>query len=63
MNKEGRADLELMRKTLISMLKELDTKIIDFPPKASDELFNFTIKKAIYFRDIIKRIESQLNDK
>lgn len=51
--------LELKR-LLEKYLLEINDAILDFPPLGDEEKFNFLIKKAIYYRDIIQKIKQDL---
>jgi len=51
--------LELKR-LLEKYLLEINDTILDFPPLGDEEKFNFLIKKAIYYRDIIQKIKQDL---
>lgn len=51
--------LELKR-LLESYLLEINDSILDFPPFGDEEKFNFLVKKAIYYRNIIKKIKEDL---
>lgn len=51
--------LELKR-LLEKYLLEIDDSILTYRPSGDDEKFNFLIKKAISYRDIIQKIKSEL---
>jgi hypothetical protein len=51
--------LELKR-LLEKYLLEINDSILDFPPFGDEEKFNFLIKKAIYYREIIQKINEDL---
>jgi hypothetical protein len=51
--------LELKR-LLEKYLLEIDDSILTYPPFGDDEKFEFLIKKAISYRDIIQKIKSEL---
>jgi hypothetical protein len=41
-------------------LLEVNDAILSFPPKGEEEKFQFLIKKAISYRDIIHKINEEL---
>lgn len=47
----------LLEKYLI----EINDTILSFPPNGEEEKFEFLIKKAISYRDIIQRINDELS--
>lgn len=51
--------LELKR-LLEKYLLEINDSILDFPPSGDEEKFNFLIKKAINYRNIIQKITEDL---
>lgn len=51
--------LELKR-LLEKYLLEIDDSILTYPPFGDDEKFEFLIKKAIYYRNIIQKIKEEL---
>jgi hypothetical protein len=51
--------LELVR-LLEKYLLEINDSILTYPPFEDDEKFEFLIKKAISYRDIIQKIKSEL---
>jgi hypothetical protein len=51
--------LELKR-LLETYLLEIDDSILTYPPFGDDEKFEFLIKKAINYRNIIQQIKSDL---
>jgi hypothetical protein len=51
--------LELKR-LLEKYLSEIDDSILTYPPFGDDEKFEFLIKKAISYRNIIQQIKSDL---
>jgi hypothetical protein len=42
-------------------LTEINDAILTFPPHGEEEKFEFLIKKAISYRDIIQRINDELS--
>jgi hypothetical protein len=42
-------------------LLEINDSILDFPPFGDEEKFNFLIKKAISYREIIQKIKKDLS--
>jgi hypothetical protein len=52
--------LELKR-LLEKYLLELNDSILNYPPMEDEEKFEFLIKKAISYRDIIQRINDELS--
>jgi hypothetical protein len=53
--------LKELRNSIEESIRELEKDIIDYSTKANDEEFGAMIRKAIYYREIIKRIDEQLN--
>jgi hypothetical protein len=51
--------LELKR-LLEKYLIEINDSILDFPPFGDEEKFNFLIKKAINYRNVIQKIKEDL---
>ena len=51
--------LELKR-LLQKYLLELNDSILNYPPISDEEKFEFLIKKAINYRDIIQKINDEL---
>ncbi|MDZ7898131.1 MAG: hypothetical protein U5N85_08895 [Arcicella sp.] len=51
--------LELKR-LLEKYLLEIDDAILSYPPFGDDEKFEFLIKKAISYRNIIQQIKTEL---
>jgi hypothetical protein len=45
------------------MLENLEQDLLDYSSKANDDEFGAMIRKAIYYREILKRIDEQLNQK
>lgn len=62
MDEKEREELLALKRTVRQILINLDNEIIKRSPKDSDELFNFRVRKAIYYRDIIKQIDAQLRE-
>lgn len=52
--------LELKR-LLEKYLLEIDDAILTYPPFGDDDKFEFLIKKAISYRNIIQQIETELS--
>ena len=52
--------LELKR-LLEKYLLEIDDAILTYPPFDGDDKFEFLIKKAISYRNIIQQIETELS--
>lgn len=53
--------LELKR-MLIQLLEEVDFQIEAYDPRGDDEKFDFLIKKARSYRDVIVRINQELEE-
>jgi len=51
----------LMRDRLVNFLAITQEQIIAYPPRSNDEDFQFLIRKAIYYQELIDRIDRQLN--
>jgi hypothetical protein len=49
-----------LKRLLEKYLVEINDSILDFPPYGDEEKFNFLIKKANYYRDIIQKIKEDL---
>lgn len=55
-------DLYELKYLITGYLQKLEELIILHPANRRDIEFEEMIKKAIYYRDILKRIDEQLND-
>ncbi len=53
--------LKELKSSIEESVRELEKDIIDYSTKANDEEFGAMVRKAIYYREIIKRIDEQLN--
>ncbi|MFN4145490.1 MAG: hypothetical protein ACK4GN_06680 [Runella sp.] len=51
-----------LKNMLSDLLEEIDFQIKIYRPDEDDEKFQFLIKKAISYRDIISRINKELNE-
>ena len=49
-----------LKQLLEKYLLEINDSILDFPPFGDEEKFNFLVKKAINYRDIIQKIKEDL---
>lgn len=49
-----------LKRLLEKYLLEIDDSILTYPPFGNDEKFEFLIKKAINYRDIIQKIKTDL---
>jgi len=47
----------LMRDRLVNFLAITQEQIIAYPPQLNDEDFQFLIRKAIYYQELIDRID------
>lgn len=56
-----RKDLFELKEAIISALKNEEEKIISFSKEGRDEDFDNLIKKAVYYRNLLKQIEQQLS--
>lgn len=56
-----RKDLFELKEAIISSLKNEEEKIISFSKEGRDEDFDNLIKKAVYYRNLLKQIEQQLS--
>ena len=54
-------DLFELKEAIISALKNEEEKIISFSKEGRDEDFDNLIKKAVYYRNLLKQIEQQLS--
>ena len=61
MTESEREEAWLMRQRLLTYLTMTHEQIIAYPPDASDEDYQFLIRKAIYYQELIDRLEQQLN--
>ena len=52
--------LKELKKNIEESVRELENDIVDYSTKAHDEEFGAMVRKAIYYREIIKRIDEQL---
>ena len=57
--KHHQESLELKR-LLEKYLLEINDSILNYPPIGDEEKFEFLIKKAINYRDIIQKINDEL---
>jgi hypothetical protein len=53
--------LKELKSSIEESVRELEKDILDYSTKANDEEFGAMVRKAIYYREIIKRIDEQLN--
>ncbi|MDZ7934223.1 MAG: hypothetical protein U5M51_04490 [Emticicia sp.] len=53
--------LKELKNSIEESVRELEKEIIDYSARANDEEFGAMVRKAIYYREIIKRIDEQLN--
>lgn len=60
MDEIERQDLLAMQREIERLLRKLEEKIIGYPPKAADEPFNFMLKKAVVYRELLREIQSRL---
>ncbi|WP_336912086.1 hypothetical protein [Runella sp.] len=51
-----------LRRMLVQLLKEVDFQIEAYDPREDDEKFDFLIKKARSYRDVIVRINQELEE-
>jgi hypothetical protein len=63
MKKKERDELIDLQKLLKKYLTKLEDDILKMPSNdVLDEEFNFFIKKAIYYRDVLNKIAKQLKE-
>lgn len=62
MNDEERDEWLTQRERLVIYLKTTQQQIIDYPTKANEEDYRFLIRKAIYYQDMINKLDELLND-
>lgn len=55
-------DLTDLKRIIETELPQLEIQLMFFPLDESDEDFKFLVKKAASYRDMLKTINSQLND-
>jgi hypothetical protein len=61
MTENEREEALLMRQRLMTYLAMTHEQIIAYPHDANDEDYQFLIRKAIYYQELIDRLEQQLN--
>lgn len=61
MTKNEREEALLMRQRLMTNLAMTHEQIITYPPAANDGDYQFLVRKAIYYQELIDRLEQQLN--
>ena len=49
-----------LKRLLEKYLLEINDSILNYPPMGNEEKFEFLIKKAINYRDIIQKINDEL---
>ena len=57
-DQEKAGDFEL-RAILAAKLAQLDDRLLDYPANAPDEEFKRLHRLAIYFRDLVRRIDEK----
>jgi hypothetical protein len=62
MEKLTEKDLLELKEGMISALNDIEENIITFALSDSDAEFDFLIKKAIYYRDLLKKIEQLISN-
>ena len=55
-------DLLELKREVEEILGDLEDEIILFPAEEQDSIFDEMLKKAIYYRNIILKIDEQLKD-
>ena len=60
MTDDERHELVVMRLRLTDYLLQTQEQIIAYPIRADDADYQFLIRKAIYYQEMIDRIDSQL---
>ncbi len=60
MNEQQRQDYLEMKAAVELALERVDEQIKIFPAKGSDNRFAELVRKAIYYRDILRQIEEAL---
>ncbi|GAB3691987.1 hypothetical protein GCM10027592_10420 [Spirosoma flavus] len=61
MSDEERAEWLAQRQLLVFYLEETQQQIIDYPANANDEDYLFLTRKAIYYQDMINKLDEFLN--
>lgn len=59
---DDKQNLVELRNILVKQLKEINEQIILYGVDDDDEKFDFLIKKAISYREIIQRITKELTE-
>jgi len=62
MDAEKRKDYIQLRAKVVEILKETEVRILDYRPDESDADFRFLINKAISYRNVITKIDEELNE-
>ncbi len=54
-------DLYDLKESISQVLQQVEEQIINFPVDGLNQNFDNLIKKAIYYRDLLQKIETQLS--
>jgi hypothetical protein len=57
----NKKDLLELREAIEAALELTDQQIIDYLPTSNDEAFTFLIRKAIKYRETLKKINDELS--
>ena len=60
MNALTREDLLELKKAMTEGLQNEENKIINFPSDGSDNDFDALIRKAVYYRNLLEKVNQQL---
>ena len=60
--KSYRHDLLELKSLLENLIEDVHLQILEFPPNQQDEEFEFLIKKAISYRETLKKIKQELKE-
>ena len=55
-------ELTELKHLLEKVITEIDLQILEFPISQYDDEFEFLIKKAVSYRETIKKINQELNE-
>ncbi|MCY7352428.1 MAG: hypothetical protein LH606_17475 [Cytophagaceae bacterium] len=62
MDEKERRELQALKSEFERILQKLNQEIIDFPLDGDEEEYKFKSEKAIYFRDLLKRVNRMFDE-